>query len=501
MAANIWSPSGSTTPINVDGTLVIQEFTGSASQQLFNLTSFSYVPNTGSLLVFVNGQLQWSGIDYTETSSTSFTLAEGVVAGDRVTALGFPEVNLTAVNAGSVTIGGSFTLQDFLDSQAINVMSYPYLAQNDGVTDDTAAIQAAIDDGNAQLRAVYFPGGLGGYLCSNITVYPASTLFGDSRQVSNFKAKSGTSGVWWEGTSVGASKLTMYRMAWYGNNEVGITAGLKIGKFGGAGSQYGTEGVLSDLWVRDMPNAIGFQIDGNVGIVQNITIQNCLSGFIAIGNVYRASNIIVVTPKAGGIGVQCPTGSYTGIFVEAPETGCTPIYLFRPCNLAGVTISLATAPPTAFTQLILIDALCGTQWSVIGLEINIGGGSYTNVFNQSGVGFDGTRAATFGEIASQSVKTGITADARAVKKVLSKAYSIDFPNIVAGGSNDQNVTLVGAEVGQPVLIGFTNTGPFAGLRYEAFCSAVDTITLRAYNGTGAGIDPGAQTFVLMTWTF
>lgn len=501
MAANIWSPSGSTTPINVDGTLVIQEFTGAGSQQLFTLTSFSYVPNTGSLLVFVNGQLQWSGIDYTETSSTSFTLTEGVVAGDRVTALGFPEVNLTAVNAGSVTIGGSYTLQDFLDSQAINVMSYPYLAQNDGVTDDTAAIQAAIDEGYATLRAVYFPGGIGGYLCGNITVYPASTLFGDSRQVSNFKAKAGTSGVWWEGTSVGSSKLTLYRMAWYANNEAGITDILKAGKFGGAGSQYGTEGILADLWMRDAPLGTGCNVDGNVGILQNITVQDCLNGFKAIGAYNRGSNIITVGAKNGGISIQLTSGQWSGLEIEAPETGAVPLSVLGPASIDGIVISLDTSGATNFPALIVLDATVANEWSVVGLDIAPGLGVYTAVFSQGASTWNGVQGANFGQAFSKSHKIGVNTDARAVTECLSKAVSLDFPNVLANAFQDLTVAVPGAVSGNPVALGLPNTGPFAGLRYEAWVSAADTITVRANNFTAGPLNPGAQTFVVMTWAF
>lgn len=501
MAANIWNPSGSTTPINVDGTLVIQEFTGSAGQTLFTLTDFSYVPNTGSLLVFVNGQLQWAGIDYTETSSSSFTLTEGVVVGDRVTALGFPEVNLTAVNAGSVTIGGSYTLQNFLDDQAINVMAYPYLAQNDGVTDDTAAIQAAIDAGNAALKAVYFPGGLGGYVCGNIHTYPASTLFGDSRQVSNFKAKAGTSGVWWDATTYGASKLTLYRMAWYGNNEAGITDGIKAGKFGGAGSQYGTEGILADLWVRDIPNGTGFNVDGNVGIIQNITVQMCKSNFTAIGAYNRGSNIITVGAKNGGTSIQITSGQWSGLEIEAPETGAVPLSILGPASVDGIVISLSTSGATNFPALIVLDAAAASEWSVVGLDIVVGLGAYTNVFKQVAAVWDGVQGGNFGQLFTKSHKLGINTDARAVTERLSKAVSLDFPNVLANAFQDLTVSVPGAVAGNPVALGLTATGPFAGLRYEAWVSAADTVTVRANNFTAGPLNPGAQTFVVLVWTF
>jgi len=372
-------------------------------------------------------------------------------------------------------------------------------AVGDNVTDDTAALQAAIDYGYANLKTVYVPSGQ--YICSNIVTYPATTLIGQGRQTTIFRCKAGTLGLWWDAATFGASKLTMYGLAWYGNDELGVTYGLRAGKFGGGGTQYGTEGVIADIWIRDLPNAIGLDVDGNVGILRDITIQSCFSGLTCIGSVQRGSNIIIVAPRNGGIGLKVSSGQWSGIFIEAPETGATPISLFRPANLSGVAISLDGVSVTTFTQLILIDAGAASQWSVVGLEISLGAGSFTTVFNQGGLGFNGARAATFGEYATQSSKIGTSVDARPVTQVISKAYSIDFTLIAAGATQDQTVTLTGAVSGMPVVIGFTNTGPFTGLRYEAFVSAADTITLRAYNSTGAGIDPGPQTFVFHSFVY
>jgi hypothetical protein len=88
--------------VNVNGTLVPQSFIGTSGQTLFTLTAFTYTPGTNSLLVFINGQRQVVGRDFSETSSSSFTLAEGVVAGDYIDVIGFPKIDLTAVSQGSI---------------------------------------------------------------------------------------------------------------------------------------------------------------------------------------------------------------------------------------------------------------------------------------------------------------------------------------------------------------------------------------------------------------
>jgi hypothetical protein len=86
---NIWAPG---TAVNADSSVKTQAFIATANQTVFTLTEFSYYRETGSLYVFVAGLFQRIGLDFTETSQTSFTLTEGVPEGTVVAAVGFTEV-------------------------------------------------------------------------------------------------------------------------------------------------------------------------------------------------------------------------------------------------------------------------------------------------------------------------------------------------------------------------------------------------------------------------
>lgn len=80
---------------------------------------------------------------------------------------------------------------------------------------------------------------------------------------------------------------------------------------------------------------------------------------------------------------------------------------------------------------------------------------------------------------------------------LTTTASLDFPNILAnGGTQDLTVTVDGVMAADPqavVCLGLP-TGLDAGLVFQAWVSADDTVTVRATNCTAAGINPAAATF-------
>lgn len=65
----------------------IQRFAATEAQTLFILTDFTYVPGGGALAVYRNGERLFPPIDFTETSSTSFTLAAGADLDDDIVAV------------------------------------------------------------------------------------------------------------------------------------------------------------------------------------------------------------------------------------------------------------------------------------------------------------------------------------------------------------------------------------------------------------------------------
>jgi hypothetical protein len=114
---------------------ITQEFTSFEGQTVFNLTN-SYTIGNGSLIVEIDGITQPSEA-YTETSTTSITLSEGLPAGAKVrTILYYTDATLESELS---------QISSSLAEIAINVKSFG--AKGDGLTDDTNPIQNALNSG------------------------------------------------------------------------------------------------------------------------------------------------------------------------------------------------------------------------------------------------------------------------------------------------------------------------------------------------------------------
>ena len=116
MGASIWSPGQA---VSAQGLVQDQAFVATAGQTVFTITDFSYEPGTGSLQVFVSGICQRPRVDFTETSTTSFTLDTAVAEDTIVLAVAhtaitaeIPVVDVTPAAVGAdkfVRIDGAGT--------------------------------------------------------------------------------------------------------------------------------------------------------------------------------------------------------------------------------------------------------------------------------------------------------------------------------------------------------------------------------------------------------
>jgi hypothetical protein len=93
----------------------------------------------------------------------------------------------------------------------------------------------------------------------------------------------------------------------------------------------------------------------------------------------------------------------------------------------------------------------------------------------------------------RSLNGFIAGDGSTITKVRSGSASLNFGSIDAAAQADLTIAITGAVVGDEVIMALP-AAPAAGLIFNAFVSAADTVTVRASNITAAPIDPAAATF-------
>lgn len=112
------------------------------------------------------------------------------------------------------------------------------------------------------------PGNIG---ISNVIQGGGATLITAGIHKTQFIVLAGTTGTVWTDDG-SAAKINIYGgLAIYGANNAGVTAGVS---FGHNGTAYGTEAYIDQLWVRDLPNAKGIDINANIGEIGFLIDQN-----------------------------------------------------------------------------------------------------------------------------------------------------------------------------------------------------------------------------------
>jgi hypothetical protein len=142
-------------------TTLEQSFTATQGQTVFTLTNFDYSPGNNNLAVFVNGSKQVSGTNYTETNVNTVTFTTGLNAGDIVEFLSnlsvaagtiyATDINYNEGSTGAVTR----TLESKLQ-ESVSVMDFGAVCN--GTTDDTAAVQTAVNYCIANNKNLIVPG-------------------------------------------------------------------------------------------------------------------------------------------------------------------------------------------------------------------------------------------------------------------------------------------------------------------------------------------------------
>lgn len=127
----------------------VETQTATAGQTVFTVST-AFIMGTNALAVFLNGVRLTPLEDYTETSTTSITLTSGATVGDKLLFAIGASSNSASVQANVVayTPAGTGAVTTDVQTALRKWASFEeYGATGDGVTDDTTAVQNALNTG------------------------------------------------------------------------------------------------------------------------------------------------------------------------------------------------------------------------------------------------------------------------------------------------------------------------------------------------------------------
>ena len=139
--------------------------TATAGQTVFTLTTMQYAPSTNNLVVYVDGvnQIEGGSYSFVETSPTVVTFTNGLHVGALVKFVSAEILSTGVVDASNVvyTPAGTGAVATNVQAKLRETVSVKdFGAVGDGVTDDTAAFQAAIDSTtDGAIQVIYVPRG------------------------------------------------------------------------------------------------------------------------------------------------------------------------------------------------------------------------------------------------------------------------------------------------------------------------------------------------------
>ena len=273
--------------------------TATAGQTVFTLTTMTYLAGTNSLSVFVDGVNQYgpgAQYAYVETNSTTVTFESGLHVGALVKFTTTQQQSAGVVDASQVTYeppfaGSATTNVEAKLAQTISVIDFG--AVGDGGTDDTVAIQNAINYWVANPVDLVFPSNKNFYVTSAIVAtFSANSVL--QKRITGYGSRLTASS-----SVVNALTITVSATATYVRNLV--VEGLEFtGTFTGYGlTMQGTKAGTSYLYgnvIRDLV------FSGSAG-----------SGLALLGNFFESTVYNCrITASDTGFGIYLSTSGGSG---------------------------------------------------------------------------------------------------------------------------------------------------------------------------------------------
>lgn len=315
----------------VNYTVQEEVITATAGQTVFNLTTINYTPGTNSLAVYIDGVNQYVGDSYLETDSDTVTFTAGLHVGAEVKFTTAVQVTTNTIDAENVSYDPPFAnsvptnVEDKL-AQTVSVKDFG--AVGDGVADDTAAIQAALDYfANATTPGeVAFPAGT--YKCTaGLTVNAGYvSCIGqravlDFSTIGNIAAVTFIGGNFYFGEPYNQSDAVFSGFKLIGPSTL-IAAGLYFNQGGVGGGP--AHMIVRDCNITNFNNGITFFDNAYLITIEHCDIWGCYrcaympAGSTNAGENIRFNNCTLFNSDEG---FKCEQGSTTFNFVGTSFDG------------------------------------------------------------------------------------------------------------------------------------------------------------------------------------
>jgi hypothetical protein len=172
----------------------VADFTATQNQTVFTLP-WSYTQGIDNLAIFINGSKQVVNVNYTESTSTSFTMAAGLNAGDIVQAIYNLPLAGGVISSSNVTYNEQATgavnrtVQSKLQ-ESVSVLDFG--ADPTGVSDSSTAFQNAINALSSNGGTILVPTGT--YLLNTTPTWGTKSIFWNISTTSTFTGSGGGAG-------------------------------------------------------------------------------------------------------------------------------------------------------------------------------------------------------------------------------------------------------------------------------------------------------------------
>lgn len=455
-------------------------------------------------LTLVTAALAQVSIDWGDVDKTGSSLAHlaarnfSDLQGKPTTAAGYGLTDVITT-AGGQTIGGNLTL-----TGALNVTGTNTTAANFTRTGSSASISAAFVNTAGTTYLGRRPSGI--FAVATSSDLSASPVFsidlsGNVSVPVTTASTSATTGALTVGGGAGfagavftGDNVRIRRTGYTGESVFTV-----VNSGGSADSAFGMSGGSPTGWKGASQAFIegwnGIRIGTNDTTANKYFSVSSTAVEVAAGLPLLVSNTSAATSTSTGALRVSGGASVTGLIYGGGGITSASSGSGSTAGLITLANTASVATGNAVQLFFTTYSSAPNSWSIQAYQNSTTPADQTLRFALGGVAqvlhLTGSGATVFGGLQATTLQASTTGTP--VDGIWSATATLDFGSISAGAQADLTITVTGASVGDSVSLGLP-AAPAAGIVFDAFVSATNTVTVRASNITGSPVDPASATY-------